>query len=61
MAAEAAPSRKASKEVRKQQLIEATIRILAQKGFAALTVADVAKVCAIYTYLSTNPNKNVCF
>lgn len=49
MAATAAPSRKASKEVRKQQLIEATIRILAQKGYAALTVADVAKAAGLST------------
>jgi TetR/AcrR family transcriptional repressor of bet genes len=36
-------SRKASKDVRRQQLIEATIGVLAQKGYASLTVADVAR------------------
>ena len=35
--------RKASKDVRRQQLIDATIRVLGQKGYAALTIADVAK------------------
>lgn len=43
-AVSAAPRpRKASPEVRRQQLIEATIAVLAAKGYAALTVADVAK------------------
>lgn len=40
---EAAPVRKAARSVRRQQLIDATIAILARKGYAALTVADVAK------------------
>ena len=40
---EAAPSRKAARDVRRAQLIEATIAVLARKGYAALTVADVAK------------------
>lgn len=35
--------RKASRDVRRQQLIEATLAVLAAKGYAALTVADVAK------------------
>ena len=35
--------RKASRDVRRQQLIEATIAVLAAKGYAALTVADVAR------------------
>lgn len=35
--------RKASRDVRRQQLIIATIAILARKGYAALTVSDVAK------------------
>lgn len=35
--------RKASRDVRRQQLIEATVAVLAAKGYAALTVADVAK------------------
>jgi TetR/AcrR family transcriptional repressor of bet genes len=39
----AAPPRKAARDVRRAQLIEATIAALARKGFAALTVADVAK------------------
>jgi TetR/AcrR family transcriptional repressor of bet genes len=34
--------RKAPKEVRRHQLIEATIDTLARKGYAALTLADVA-------------------
>jgi TetR/AcrR family transcriptional regulator, transcriptional repressor of bet genes len=40
---EAAPPRKAARGVRRVQLIDATIAALARKGFAALTVADVAK------------------
>jgi len=40
---EAAPPRKAARDVRRAQLIEATITALARKGFAALTIADVAK------------------
>lgn len=35
--------RRASKDVRRQQLIDATISVLARKGYSALTVADVAK------------------
>ncbi len=34
--------RKASRELRKQQLIDATIETLARKGYAALTLTDVA-------------------
>lgn len=41
--------RKASKEVRKQQLIDATIRILGQKGYSNLTVSDVAKAAGLST------------
>ncbi len=33
--------------MRRQQLIDATIRVLGQKGFAALTVADVAKTAGL--------------
>lgn len=40
-------SRKASKEVRRHQLIEATIDTLARKGFAQLTLADVAKTAGL--------------
>lgn len=36
-------SRTASREVRRQQLIDATIAVLASKGYASLTVADVAR------------------
>jgi TetR/AcrR family transcriptional repressor of bet genes len=36
-------SRKASKEVRRQQLIEATIDTLARRGYAATTLGDVAR------------------
>ena len=39
----APPPRKAGREVRRDQLIEATIAALARKGFATLTIADVAK------------------
>ena len=39
----AAPLRKAARDVRRTQLIAATIAVLARKGYAALTVADVAK------------------
>ena len=44
--AEATP-RKASKEVRRQQLIEATIDTLARKGYSELTMADVAKAAGL--------------
>ena len=39
--------RKASKDVRRQQLIDATIQVLAQRGYASLTVADVAKTAGL--------------
>jgi AcrR family transcriptional regulator len=41
------PSRKAPKEVRRHQLIEATIDTLARKGYAELTLADVAKIAGL--------------
>ena len=41
--------RKASKEFRRQQLIDATIKVLAQKGYATLTVADVARAAGLST------------
>jgi AcrR family transcriptional regulator len=40
-------SRKASRPVRRQQLIDATIAVLARKGYSALTVADVAKTARL--------------
>ena len=40
-------SRKASRPVRRQQLIDATIVVLARKGYSALTVADVAKAAGL--------------
>lgn len=40
-------SRKASREFRRRQLIEATIDVLARKGYAALTLADVAKAASL--------------
>jgi TetR/AcrR family transcriptional repressor of bet genes len=43
----AAPLRKAARDVRRLQLIEATIGVLARKGYAALTVADVAKAAGL--------------
>ncbi|HEX3217144.1 MAG TPA: TetR family transcriptional regulator, partial [Aestuariivirgaceae bacterium] len=39
--------RKASTEVRRQQLIEATIDILARRGYAATTLADVARTAGL--------------
>ncbi|MBI3673339.1 MAG: TetR family transcriptional regulator C-terminal domain-containing protein [Rhizobiales bacterium] len=42
-----AATRTASRDVRRQQLIEATIAILARKGYSALTVADVAKAAGL--------------
>jgi len=41
--------RKASREVRRQQLIEATVAVLARKGYATLTVADVARAAGLST------------
>ena len=40
-------SRKASREFRRHQLIEATIDVLARKGYAALTLADVARAAGL--------------
>lgn len=37
------PQRKAARPVRRQQLIDSTIAVLARKGYAGLTVAEVAK------------------
>lgn len=39
--------RKAPREHRRQQLIDSTIKVLGQKGYAALTVADVAKAAGL--------------
>jgi AcrR family transcriptional regulator len=39
--------RKASKEHRRQQLIEATIGAIARKGYAAMTLADVARAAGL--------------
>jgi AcrR family transcriptional regulator len=39
--------RKASKDVRRQQLIEATIDVMARKGYAGTTMADVAKAAGL--------------
>jgi TetR/AcrR family transcriptional regulator, transcriptional repressor of bet genes len=39
--------RKAPRDVRHQQLIEATIDVLVAKGFATLTVADVARAAGL--------------
>lgn len=43
MTAEPNPLRKAARTVRRQQLIDSTIAVLGRKGYAALTVADVAR------------------
>jgi AcrR family transcriptional regulator len=45
----AAPLRKATRDVRRQQLIDATIKVLGQKGYASLTVADVARLAGLST------------
>jgi AcrR family transcriptional regulator len=39
--------RKASKDVRRQQLIEATIDVMARKGYAGTTMADVARAAGL--------------
>jgi TetR/AcrR family transcriptional repressor of bet genes len=39
----AVPPRKLSRAARKEQLIEATIEVLAERGFARMTLSDVAK------------------
>ena len=39
--------RKASRPVRRQQLIDATIVVLGRKGYSALTVADVARTAGL--------------
>lgn len=39
--------RKASKDVRRQQLIRATLAVIARKGYASLTVADVARAAGL--------------
>jgi TetR/AcrR family transcriptional repressor of bet genes len=39
--------RRAPRDMRRQQLIEATIGVLARKGYAALTIADVAGVAGL--------------
>lgn len=42
-----APPRKASREARRQQLIEATIEVLASKGYSRMTLTDVAKLAGL--------------
>ena len=39
--------RKASKEIRRQQLIEATIDVMARKGYSGTTMFDVAKAAGL--------------
>jgi TetR/AcrR family transcriptional repressor of bet genes len=39
--------RKAARGVRRQQLIDATIKVLGQKGYASLTIADVARAAGL--------------
>lgn len=39
--------RKASREARRQQLIEATIEVLASKGYSRMTLTDVAKLAGL--------------
>jgi TetR/AcrR family transcriptional repressor of bet genes len=43
----AEPPRKRKGELRKQELIEATIDVLARKGYASLTLADVAAAAGV--------------
>jgi AcrR family transcriptional regulator len=40
-------SRKASKDVRRQQLIEATLDVIARRGYAGTTLAEVAKAAGL--------------
>lgn len=42
-----APPRKASREARRTQLIEATIEVLASKGYSRMTLTDVAKLAGL--------------
>ncbi len=44
---EAPPSRKASRETRRQQLIEATIETIAVRGYARTTLTDVAALAGL--------------
>jgi AcrR family transcriptional regulator len=41
------PQRKISREQRRQQLIDATMRVLARKGYAQTTLSDVAKEAGV--------------
>lgn len=43
----ARPPRKASRDVRRRQLVEATIDVLAQRGYSSLTVGDVARAAGL--------------
>lgn len=43
----ARPPRKLSRAARRQQLIEATIEVLAQKGYARMTLGDVARAAGL--------------
>jgi TetR/AcrR family transcriptional repressor of bet genes len=45
------PRRRAKGEDRRRQVVEATIDVLAQKGFADLTIADIARALGISTAL----------
>ncbi len=42
-----APPRKASREARRGQLIEATIEVLASRGYSRMTLTDVAKLAGL--------------
>lgn len=46
-AGKAAPSRKASREERRQQFIDATIATIAKRGYARTTLTDVAKAAGL--------------
>jgi TetR/AcrR family transcriptional repressor of bet genes len=47
LAVQPSAGRKASKDIRRQQLIEATIDVMARKGYAGTTMADVAKAAGL--------------
>jgi TetR/AcrR family transcriptional repressor of bet genes len=47
MTATALAPRKASKDVRRQQLIEATLEVIARRGYAGTTLAEVAKAAGL--------------
>ena len=49
--------RKASKEIRRQQLIEATIDVMARKGYSGTTMLDVAKAAGLYMICTVSKHR----